>query len=98
MSWDHDGLIPASRVSAVINLKLEQNLQPREPDGLHLKLRRSARYPHGGPPHPSVDAQGALTCGSDALHHHAEHAAAALLGLAHQAVIQVHFSETPQRH
>lgn len=50
-------------------------------------------YPHGGPSHAGMDGQGALACGADALHNDTENGPTALLGLANQAVIQIHFPE-----
>lgn len=48
-------------------------------------------YPHGRPSHAGVDGQRALTCRSDALHHHTENAPPTFSGLTNQAVIQIHF-------
>lgn len=42
-----------------------------------------------------MNGQRALPRGADALHDDTENAAPALLGLTNQAVIQVHFPETP---
>ncbi len=82
VSRNDDGLVSTFRVSAIIDLKLQRERKLMRvvtfPQVSHSNTVFVCVYPHGGPSHPSMDRQRALTCGANALHNDTKNAASAL--------------------